>query len=139
MLNMKQRKPLACPDCEGTRVHNQDFIAARACPTCAAQVAVEFSAILRRWLSPREIAEAVRCNTTEPVGSSICHSHDFCDANMAMHEAFCKFGLTPPIEQEDATTWEQSAALWNAAWDLAKAAGFSPALCVPSTGLAVPK
>lgn len=45
---------------------------------------------------------------------SVCHSHDFCDANMAMDEAFRRcFGREPDLEGNDDT------ALWNAAWEIA--------------------
>lgn len=49
-------------------------------------LAREFSATLREWLRPDELAEVVKRNKAE-TNNYICHSHDFCDANMAMLEA----------------------------------------------------
>jgi hypothetical protein len=49
----------------------------------------------------------------------ICHSHDYCDANMVMHAAMTEYLGREPDLQSDADT-----ALWNDAWAIAKAAGF---------------
>lgn len=128
-----------CSACEGTHVENQDFVALKVCHLCAVEVAKEFSRILCRWLPPVEIAEAVRRNTTEPAGSTtrmprraFCHSHDFCDANMAMYEAFNNLGITVSGDAEDceSSEWLASSVLWNAAWTIAFKAGFSLILCV---------
>jgi len=143
---MESNKQLACADCEGTRVANQDFVEMKSCPTCAAQVAVEFSRVLRRWLPAADVAEAVRRNKREPLGSQICHSHDFCDANEAMVEAFHNLGLKTNIDHDgweayinresnaDEQAIDSATALWNAAWIIAIAAGFSPSLCAPGLG-----
>lgn len=74
----------------------------------------------------------------------ICHSHDFCDANMAMYEAFEHLGLKTNIDCEGWEEWSEwdstsssvrgeltvspenvakiqaATALWNEAWDMAK-------------------
>jgi hypothetical protein len=123
-----------CSACEGTHVENQDFVALKVCHLCAVEVAKEFSRILCRWLPPVEIAEAVRRNTTEPAGSTICHSHDFCDANMAMCEAFNNLGITVDVVAFNnlgiTVDVGASSVLWNAAWTIAFRAGFSLILCV---------
>lgn len=50
-------------------------------------------------------------NATEP-NATVCHSHDFCDANMTMAAAFAEItGRDPLTESGD------DAALWNAAWE----------------------
>ena len=55
-------------------------------PKNIVDLAAEFSRILREWLGGVRMSEVNRRNQeeTNPKG---CHSHDFCDANMAMHEA----------------------------------------------------
>lgn len=50
-----------------------------------------FDRILRTHIAPHEYAEAVRMNAEDPAysaDSGCCASHDFCDANMTMLEAF---------------------------------------------------
>lgn len=51
------------------------------------KIAQSFVNILKEWLSEAEFTEVVKRNA-EDKDKSICHSHDFCDANMAMDEAF---------------------------------------------------
>jgi hypothetical protein len=60
---------------------------------------------------------------------SICHSHDFCDANMAMDEAFTKvlgrqYVFFNDEEPETEKQNEIDADLINAAWSMAKANKF---------------
>lgn len=81
----------------------------------ATVIARAFAEILREWLSAEEMAEVLVRNAAE-TNPNICHSHDFCDPNMAMLEAFMS-----------ATEFDDPPAdnvLWVAAWDLARAAGF---------------
>lgn len=64
------------------------------------------------------LAEFIRRNQ-EHKDDSICASHDFTDANMNMLAAFERvMGREPELEDEADT------ALWNDAWDLAKAHDF---------------
>lgn len=53
----------------------------------------------------------------------VCHSHDYCDANMIMHAA----GIRACGWAED---WDldEVSILWNDAWELAQAGGFQRAL-----------
>lgn len=81
-------------------------------------LAAKFSTILSSWLSEEEMQEVVKRNQAE-TDRSVCHSHDFCDANMAMQEAVESFGLTINADSD------ADAALWNAAWDLAKKSNFT--------------
>lgn len=82
-----------------------------------------FSEVLREWLSPDEIAEAVRRNAT-PEYRGCCATQDFCDANMAMDAAFHRLtGREPDVAGEREG---DDVDAWNAAWDLARAAGFDP-------------
>lgn len=78
------------------------------------KLAGAFYATLTEWLTADELAEVRRRNAT-PEYAGVCASHDFCDANEAMEEAFRKVLGPVPARNEDATP------LWNAAWTLARA------------------
>lgn len=97
-------------------------------PLTAAAIAKEFCAVLRQWLTPEQLAEAVARNAAE-TDPGICHSHDFCDANCAMHEAFVRCGLDPHSTGVPDTDHPLQSAecdeLWDEAWTLAKARGFA--------------
>ncbi len=80
-----------------------------------AQIAEKFAAVLRRWLSPGEFAEMRKRNQTSAYASGCCASHDFCDANMAMEEAFTEIVGRPLDFGSDADT-----AIWNEAWETAR-------------------
>lgn len=89
-------------------------------PTVPA-LARQFCLVLRDTLSPTQMAEVVRRNAAQP-DPSICHSHDFCDANMAMAEAWEMLSTVPcGADCPDAVN-----AIWSAAWDLAKDNDFNP-------------
>jgi hypothetical protein len=118
-----------------------------------ATVAAMFSTVLREWLTAEQMTVVVERNTEyENVTHGICASHDFCDANMAMAEAFHRLGLKTNIDHDG---WDQYAQcycerptcdhtmpadtaaiesasqlwqLWADAWDLAKSSGFSTAV-----------
>lgn len=81
-------------------------------------LANKFSMILRSWLSEEEMQEVIKRNKSE-TNRSVCHSHDFCDANMAMQEALESFGLTVSADSDE------DAALWNGAWNLAQKSDFT--------------
>jgi len=69
--------------------------------------------VLRAWLKPWQWKEMRKRNAEEP-SPLVCHSHDFCDANMAMEAAWESFDL-PSINADD----QAQADLWNAAWNIA--------------------
>ena len=50
------------------------------------RLADEYSRIIRDWLRPQELAEVLRRNKNLEPGA--CATHDFCDANVAMEDAF---------------------------------------------------
>ena len=77
-------------------------------------LAAEFSAIIKTWLTPAEMSEVLSLNESEE-DKSICHSHDFCDANMAMHEVFMRHGMDVTSEHGVSNFGEK----WGAAWQLA--------------------
>lgn len=77
-------------------------------------LAAEFAKRLREEMTPKEFEEMRRLNAEE-TDPSVCHSHDFLDANMTMHEAMWNvLGREPDLGDDDDDT-----ALWNDAWDLA--------------------
>lgn len=88
------------------------------------------SKILRRDLNAFEVAEAIILNREEQ-SPGVCHSHDHCDANMAMEEALKSFGLdvfTPEYDENAESPLDEKVAdLWNEAWDIAKASEFAVA------------
>jgi len=79
----------------------------------ASVIATRYVTILTAWLTPEEWTE-MRARNAADTDSKVCHSHDYCDANMAMCEAFESVtGYTPDGDNMDDAT------LWNAAWELA--------------------
>jgi hypothetical protein len=93
--------------------------------TSAEKISQRFEGILRGWLTADEWGEMVAANrrlaTLKRVAKCkcednpiICHSHDYCDANMAMHEAFAAEGI--PLGDDGLD--EKTAAIWNAAWEV---------------------
>ena len=94
------------------------------------QLTEQFVTVLKEWTTPEDFAEMQRLNAAE-TNPSICHSHDFCDANMAMYEAFTTLGFTATcdVEAVESSEYAASQALWNAAWLIAFKADFSPIMC----------
>ncbi len=83
----------------------------------AYDLAAAFSVGLREELSPWQFEEALRLNGVE-ADPQVCHSHDFCDANMVMLEALEALGGTFSASDE------QQAALISEAWNIAKRCAF---------------
>jgi hypothetical protein len=78
------------------------------------RIAREFSRVLGSWLSRSHRFQAIRDNAAEE-DRQICHSHDHCDANMAMLEGFesvLGYDMNPASED--------TAGLANDAWAMAK-------------------
>lgn len=82
-------------------------------------LAYAFARALRAELTEDQMAEAIALNAGE-ANPSICHSHDFCDANIVMAEAFRAVVGRDIDLQSDA-----DCALWGEAWDLAKRGKFA--------------
>ena len=82
----------------------------------AQAIASVFSRIVREELAA-DLADIITANRTLEYASA-CATHDACDANMLMHDAFseCKIEMDPESDEH--------CALWNAAWDISKAAEF---------------
>lgn len=87
-------------------------------------LAMEFSSVLREWLSEEEMLMVLARNAREN-DPLICHSHDFCDANMAMDEAARNLGFKEIYDHgESEEEVVRACVFWSAAWAKAKASGF---------------
>jgi hypothetical protein len=87
-------------------------------------LAYEFQRLLRDDLSEREWEEMRERNREYQAEGNMlcCASQDVRDANMTMQQAFQNFGLKTSIDYEtDSPEQLASVALWNEAWDRAKA------------------
>lgn len=80
-------------------------------------IAREFGCLLTLQLGSKLITVVER-NSTEK-NSSICHSHDFCDANVFMNAAFNRYKKRDP--QADSCN---DAFILNEAWNIAKSNQF---------------
>ena len=79
-------------------------------------LAEAFRGVVREWLSSAELRLVDERNQAYP--PDVCATHDFCDSNMAMFEAFVRVhGREPDGDQDDAA--------WNAAWTEARAGRFA--------------
>lgn len=84
------------------------------------QLALDFTRALRAQLTPEEMQLVIERGRAQ-TDAHICHTHDFCDANMLMLEAAQR--------QDPAYSVDRDPTDWNAAWDLAVKHEFSePAL-----------
>ena len=82
--------------------------------TQARTIGDHFAGLLKDDLTKAQFAEILRRNKVQMNGG-ICHSHDFCDANVLMEIAFRAIVGREPDVGSDA-----DAALWSAAWRHAK-------------------
>ncbi len=73
-------------------------------------LALEFSQGLHAYLKPEQMQEIARRNSSETI-AGICHSHDFCDANMFLHEVFMTYGM----DVADEGGMEKYGHLWDQA------------------------
>jgi hypothetical protein len=95
-----------------------------------ARLALEFARKLHAALPTVQMALLVARNADE-TDPMVCHSHDFCDANMVMDEAMQRVlgratRMPSDAEEGNCTQAESDAdtTLWNTAWDQARLAGF---------------
>lgn len=86
-------------------------------------LAGEFCHILHRWLGPGKMAKVVAENARRKAtgDDDSCATHDYCDANVAMDEAFRLVTAqnASSMMQDDAAL-----ALWARAWGYAKERNF---------------
>ena len=78
-------------------------------------LAREFAHVLDDWLTPEQMRTVVG---HAALGTKTCASHDFCDANMAMLEAYLT--LEECDELEEVPDLTDVTDLFNAAWSYAK-------------------
>jgi hypothetical protein len=88
------------------------------------ELAKAFSEILQKEIGDDNIQQAAKLNLKEK-SSGICHSHDYCDANMVMAEAMDKvLGVNMEKDYPDMIQNETIVGIWNAAWSEAHKHGF---------------
>lgn len=75
------------------------------------EMAKSFSKKLVECHRAEQMVDIIISNRHEE-NEGVCHSHDYCDANMIMAEVFDENNLS----MEDAKNYQ----LWNEVWDLAK-------------------
>jgi hypothetical protein len=78
-------------------------------------LAQNFGQQLLKKLGPLQLLTVIKLNATE-TAPSICHSHDFTDANMTMLEAWDLTYPNTPFDLNNSTHCSH----WTAAWSLAK-------------------
>jgi hypothetical protein len=87
-----------------------------------ARLALSFADALRDEIGDDDYAEVCARNATEEY-ARFCASHDFCDANMVMFDAFnTEIGWDMDLDNDEDT------AVWNEAWELARAAYLTAAV-----------
>jgi hypothetical protein len=82
-----------------------------------------FADEVKESFSHAEFNRMLDMNKSSHADEGICATHDFCDANMLMLNAFKKTFLREPAILTDADD-EVDARLWGDAWAIAKAADF---------------
>lgn len=83
------------------------------------RIACVFTYLLEKEIGDDNMTNVVRLNRLMEDKTS-CASHDFCDANMVMLQAFQEVDTPAPNELTDGfEEHEEACELWNAAWDFA--------------------
>lgn len=85
----------------------------------AEAIARGFAANLKACLSADEFAEMRARNASPAYADGSCASHDFCDANMPMADAF-RSVMGRDILRDDAPPSDADCALWGKAWAIAR-------------------
>lgn len=86
----------------------------------AVRVAMAFCRQLALSLTEGELTLVRERNRVEE-NAGVCHTHDFCDANMLMLDAFVECGIA---ENQEVCIGDELHPLWNSAWKLAAEADF---------------
>lgn len=94
-------------------------------------IAREFTKVLRSWLSREEMDTVVSRNKTKKYQDGSCATHDFCDSNQAMLDAFEKIMGREVVFHDDEIPGsekqeEEDSALMDAAWNMAREKEFYP-------------
>lgn len=96
--------------------------------TLTTALSKEFSKVLRECLTQNQMDMVIELNRCE-TDPMVCHSHDFCDANMVMLEAAENLNITSIVDAVNGVHSEEAEevaghVLWSAAWNLAKRSDF---------------
>jgi hypothetical protein len=83
-------------------------------------IARQFCRELQRLIGTKKLALAARRNQLNP-NKAVCHTHDFCDANVAMDAAF-----KVVTGRNASLRGTLTNVVWQQAWALARAARFQP-------------
>jgi hypothetical protein len=88
-------------------------------------LAVDFTRGLNEYLTEEQMAEVIKRNETAEYQDGSCATHDFCDANVMMLEAFENvLGREFVFADEDDPHSEAQntidTMLWSAAWEIAR-------------------
>lgn len=93
-----------------------------------ARVARRFGELIGEGRTPQERLATLMMNAVEmgreqatprPKGAYVCHTHDYCDANMVMQDAV-EEALGPMPQTEGEIEGSAFQKVWNAAWRLAR-------------------
>ena len=106
--------------CERAKISHAHIFQSADMTSTVQSIVLEFSQSLRSYLTPEQMVEVVQRNRAE-THPNICHSHDFCDANMFLHEVFMRHGMDPADEDG----MERWGVLWDQSWNLAKGNEFA--------------
>lgn len=87
------------------------------------KIAKEFSSLLAKEIGIDKMKDVKKLNIDD-TNKDVCHSHDFCDANMVMQDAFKVVGIDLEKDFPDAVQNEFITDTWEKAWTLAKKNNF---------------
>jgi len=85
-------------------------------PADITKLAKQFAKLLSEEIGDDNMKAVVAANKKEK-SSGVCHSHDYCDANMVMADAFKVLDIDLEKDYPDAVQNAQIVSIWNAAWD----------------------
>ena len=88
-------------------------------------IALQFARMLTELLGPHTMRAIVERNASEP-HPDVCHSHDYCDANMVMMDAFRALGFDCSSDPEEDSG---IGFVWDESWAIAKYAQFYRESC----------
>ncbi len=89
-------------------------------PTKAELISKAFSRLVRKEL--RADLKEIRRLNKEEYEEGVCATHDFCDANELMHDAFVS--VMGEFHWEPEAALQADSQLWSEAWNLSKANEF---------------
>lgn len=89
-----------------------------------AELAKSFSVVLRQWLTDSDISRINAANAANGYDPSVCASHDYCDANMAMLEAVSNATGVGVDDIEVDISDARFCELFSEAWAIAKRGDF---------------